>query len=95
MDLINGTLSTAIIGGFFILAFLLGPRLAAGSLLEDNLSTERFMRILRAERAPVETMHRRRHLYAELQAFASGGALVLTGWILAAIYCFAAHTISA
>jgi hypothetical protein len=95
MDLINGTISTAIVGGLLILAFLLGPRLAAGSLVEESTSTAHFMSILKAERARLQTMHRRRQLYAELRAFASGGALVLTGWILAAIYCFAAHKIPA
>jgi hypothetical protein len=87
MDLINGTVTTAIIGGLIILAFVLGPRLAAGSLVEENLS-------LKAERA-TQALRRRLKLYAELRAFASGGALVLAGLILAAIYCFAAHRLPA
>jgi hypothetical protein len=87
MDLINGTVSTAIVGGLIILAFVLGPRLAAGSLVEENTSVE-------AERAAL-AMHRRLKLYAELQAFAAGGGLVLAGLSLAAIYCFAAHRIPA
>jgi hypothetical protein len=72
MDLINGTVATAIVGGVIIVAFLLGPRLVPGSLGEKTS--------LRA------TLGIRRQESAELNAFASGGAVVLAGLIMAVIY---------
>ena len=92
MDAIYGTLATAIVGGLLITAFVLGPRLAAGSLFEyTDLTSAQMLSALKGELAILEAINRRHQRHAELKSFASGGALVLTGWILAALYCLAVH----
>ena len=82
MDVVNGTAVTAIIGGLIIVVFLLGPRIVAGPLVEEqccpDVTMAQFLRGLLDKW--------RRYGFAELKAFASAGALVLTGLTLAAIY---------
>jgi len=98
VDVIYGTITTAAVGGLIIAAFLLGPRLMASSLAEEEWS--RYMpsklspRSVKAEREILEILHRRRHRFEELKAFASGGALVLTGLMLAAVYSLLTHRIA-
>src|SRR5262249_51862988 len=93
MDPIYGTVATAVIGGFLIAAFILGPQMTVGSLFESDLTSARMLDALKGERAILAMLRRRQQRYAELRAFASGGALVLTGWILAAVYCLTTHQI--
>jgi len=58
------------------------------------MSNTHQLRSLKAERQILETLHRRRQRSVELREFASGGALVLTGLIMAAIYTLLTHRIS-
>jgi hypothetical protein len=90
MEVIYGTVTTAIIGGLFIIAFLLGPRLAVGSLVERSCRPGMADTHMRSV---LDTLHVRGRGYAELKAFASGGALVLTGLVMAAIYSLLTHRI--
>ena len=90
MDVIYGTVTTALIGGLLIVAFILGPRLAAGSLVEGSCRpgmTDTHLRSI------LDTLQLRGRGYAELKAFASGGALVLTGLSMAVIYSMITHRI--
>jgi len=57
------------------------------------MSNIHLLRSQKAERIVLETLQRRRRRNAEFKAFASGGALVLTGLMLAAIYSLLAHRI--
>jgi len=57
------------------------------------MSKAHLLRTLKADRTILETLHRRHRRAAELKAFASGGALVLTGLMLAALYELLAHRI--
>jgi len=58
------------------------------------MSNIHLLRSQKAERIVLETLQRRRQRDAELKSFASGGALVLTGLMLAAIFSLLAHRIS-
>ena len=57
------------------------------------MSNTHLLRTLKVERTILETLQRRRQRAAELKAFVSGGALVLTGLMLATIYGLLAHLI--
>jgi hypothetical protein len=50
------------------------------------MNTDSFTRTLKAAQAAREEAQRRRRRNAELRAFLTGGTLVLTGLLLAAIY---------
>jgi len=95
MDVLHGTVATAMIGGLIIVAFLLGPRLVLDSGVEENWNTDmhkpHLLRAQNADRMVLETLRRGRQRYAELQAFASGGALVFTGLMMAVIYELVMH----
>ena len=88
MDVIYGTATTVIIGGLLIVAFLLGPRLAAGSIVEGSCRPGMSDKHLRSI---LDTLQLRGRGYAELKALASGGALVLTGLTMAVIYSLITH----
>ena len=59
-----------------------------------DMSNTHLLRSLKAERIVLETLQRRRRRDAEFKAFASGGALVLTGLMLAAIFSLLTHRIA-
>jgi hypothetical protein len=57
-----------------------------------GMNTNRFTRVMRAERA-IEAARLRRHRMAELGNFFSGATMVLTGLLMAVAYCLFSHQI--
>jgi len=57
------------------------------------MNTEPFVRKMRAVQLARDEARRERDRDVEVKAFFSGGALVLTGLLLAAAYCLLSHQI--
>ena len=57
------------------------------------MRTNHFLKSDRVVREAQELAQRRRRQRAELYSLFNGAALTLTGWLLAALYCFVSHRI--
>ena len=59
------------------------------------MNAENFLQTLKAAQLAREEAQRRRRRNAELRAFLTGGTLVLTGLLLAAVYSLLTHQVPA
>jgi hypothetical protein len=59
------------------------------------MNTDKFVQTLKAAQVARDEAQRRRRRNTELRAFFTGGTLVLTGLLLAAIYGLLTHQIAA